>query len=141
MAAARYDIENGSARLVVRLGGEFDDVMAEQLEKALGEILEKRSGAFHTLVDLCGLEECSVFARTVLVRIQRALAAKSQRTAYLANQSRFRGLGLWICHLAEDPNARAVVTEEAAEAWFQGTQARDPLDRLTRKRLTNGGGH
>lgn len=75
-------------------------------------------------IDLCGLVDCHIFARTVLVRVQKAIAVKARRTAYLADRPRFRGLGQWIAHLAADGNARAVVSQQQLDEWLSGSVER-----------------
>lgn len=123
---ASYELDGPSGgRFVIQLTGNFDQAAAEQLEVAVKKALEGEPAAsLFVTVDLCGLSDFHVFARTVLVRIQREISAHAKRTAYLADTPRFRGLGLWVSHLAEDGNAHAVVSQKQLEDWFAGSVER-----------------
>jgi hypothetical protein len=69
-------------------------------------------------MDLQGLTGCDIEGRTGLAAVQELLFRKGARTAYVADQPRFRGLALWIAHLAGDPGAKAVPTEAEALRWL-----------------------
>ncbi len=109
-------------RLMVRLLGELDEDGARALTEALvpGNI----GTGWHLLMDLTAFEGCSYDTRMLLAELQRALAERDVRTAFIAIRPRFRGMALWISHVAEDPNARAFHRLEQAEAWLASTAGR-----------------
>lgn len=111
--------------MVIRLTGAYDQPAAERLEGAVtGALAGRAHASLLVTVDLRGLTDFHVFARTVLVRIQREISGHAKRTAYIADRPRFRGLALWVAHLAEDGNARAVVSNEQLEEWFASSEER-----------------
>lgn len=112
-------------RLRIELRGDLTQEVAEALEATVQDTLRSlAAGAFDVIVDMRGLETSSVFARSVLVRVQKRIAAKARRTAYLADRARFRGLALWVIHLAEDDNAKSVMNEKGVEDWFRSSSPR-----------------
>jgi hypothetical protein len=76
------------------------------------------------LIDMKEVTGCDVAARTALIGVQATLRKRAARTAYLADQPRFRGLALWVAHLAGDAGAKAVPTQVAADAWLGMTEGR-----------------
>lgn len=124
---ASFEIQGPTAGILrVGLFGHLEEPVATRLEEELAHVLAPvaAAGLRGVVVDLCGLEECHVFARTVLVRVQKLFATKAKRTAYLADRPRFRGLALWVMHLADDSNAKAVMNEQQATDWLDGTSER-----------------
>lgn len=59
-----------------------------------------------------------------LVPVQRELS-NGRRTAWVDERARFRGIALWVMHLAQDPNGKALSTMTQAEDWLQSTEARE----------------
>jgi hypothetical protein len=113
--------------LRVRLQGDFNEATAARLTSELDarwKELFPGGGRGLVLMDLQGLTACDIEGRTALAAAQELLCRKGARTAYLADQPRFRGLALWIAHLAGDAGARAVPTEAAAFAWLGLTTER-----------------
>jgi hypothetical protein len=111
--------------LQVELFGEFDAKTAADLHRDVRSAAEKLAPrTFSVIFNLVGLTDCSMEARPALVEIQRTLALRASRTAYLDDRPRFRGLALWVMHLAEDPNAKAVATPEQARQWIEATYDR-----------------
>jgi hypothetical protein len=99
--------------------GPIDEQAASALEKAVAEAigtLEK--GTFNVVFNLRGVTDVSLDARPVLVKVQKLLATKAKRTAYYDDRPTFRGLALWIAHLAGDPNTKALGSFEQVQKWL-----------------------
>lgn len=126
--SANFNIRQVSPEEVrVELFGHLDARSAELLETDLAAAIGKLpAGSFGIHINTIGMTDCSMDARPVLVKLQKRLAAAARRTVYVDDRARFRGLALWVMHLAEDPNAKAVATIEQARQWLAGTS-----DRLT----------
>jgi hypothetical protein len=71
-----------------------------------------------------GVTDCPEAARKHLVTLQRDLAARG-RSAWVDERARFRGLALWVMHLADDQNCKAVATLELATKWVKSNEARE----------------
>lgn len=121
--ATSYTIKlHGGNQLRVELFGMLDEPSAVLLEGALSrEVSKFASGSFSVLFVLAGMSDCTMQARMVLARIQGVLAKKARRTVYLDDRPRFRGMALWVMHLAGDGNAKAVSSPEQARQWLAGT--------------------
>jgi hypothetical protein len=107
--------------LRVRLLGDFHPAAAARLERELeARWTELFPGGEKALVlmDLQGLTGCDIEGRTALTAVQELLCRKGARTAYVADQPRFRGLALWVAHLAGDAGAKALPTEAEALRWL-----------------------
>lgn len=126
MAGTYYVKQASPEELRIELFGQLDAKTAADLDRdvrAAAEKLPPRS--FSVVFSLVGITECTMDARHVLVGLQRAIAPRAKRTAYLDDRPRFRGLALWVMHLAEDPNAKAVATPEQVRQWLEATYNRD----------------
>lgn len=75
-------------------------------------------------MDFTQVSGCTRQARESLAILQRALADRRVRTAFIASRPRYRGLALWIAHVAEDPNARSFHVRAQAEDWLSSRQTR-----------------
>ena len=60
----------------------------------------------HVLVITNGLTDCTETAKKQLVELQREFASKVRRSAWVDERARFRGIALWVMHLAGDPRGR-----------------------------------
>lgn len=108
--------------LRVELFGPLDERGAAGLEKELETALTKlQPKAFTVVINSMGMTDCAMNAREALVRIQTRLAKLAARTAWLDDRPRFRGLALWVMHLAEDGNAKALSTMEQVRAWLMSS--------------------
>ena len=120
-----FHINQAGEDIQVELTGNLDTGTAAELEKTMGELCKKLPPqSFHVTFVLLGLSECAQDARPILVRIQQTLAHSARRTAYLDDRPRFRGLALWVMHVAEDPTAKAVATPAQARAWLSQAEPR-----------------
>lgn len=107
--------------LRVRLVGDFNQAAAARLGQEFdARWKELFPGSVKSLVlmDLQGLTGCDIEGRTALASVQALLCRRGARTAYLADQPRFRGLSLWIAHLSGDPGAKVLPTEAEAFRWL-----------------------
>lgn len=113
-------------RVVVGLRGAFDTAdagaFAEELRRQLASVTP---GSIEVYFDLDELTRCSIDARTILLDLQRFLGHVARRTAYVANRPLFRGIGLWICHMAPDANARTFAVAVHADAWLADATPRE----------------
>lgn len=113
--------------LRVRLIGDFNQAAAARLERELDarwKDLFPGGGRGLVLMDLQGLTGCDIEGRAALASVQELFCRRGARTAYVADQPRFRGLALWIAHLAGDAGAKALPTEAAAFGWLGLTTER-----------------
>jgi hypothetical protein len=107
--------------LRVKLLGDFNQAAAARLEREIDarwRELFPGNGKGLVLMDLQGLTGCDIEGRTALTAVQGLLCRKGARTAFVADQPRFRGLALWIAHLAGDAGAKALPTEAEALRWL-----------------------
>lgn len=104
------------------------------LERQLRQRLDSR--APRSLAVLIDLREAGGFdleIRGALVELQRLLAARSRRTAYVSDRAHLRGLALWAMGRADDQNAKVFMSLEAAEEWLGSQGGR--LDDAQRRTL------
>ena len=125
MRDGSYDIESiGPRRLRVRLRGNLSEDTVDRLSADLLPRLQAIGTGGEVIIDLQQLSSCSTTARMRLVECQRHIATHAARTAFVANRPRFRGIGLWVAHISDDPNARAFHTTTQAQAWLRSTEGR-----------------
>ncbi len=87
---------------------------------------ELASGSARTVVVITSaVTDCPESARKQLVALQRELGARGRRSAWVDERARFRGLALWVMHLAEDQNSKAVGTLDLAQKWVNSNEARE----------------
>lgn len=103
----------------VELFGPLDERGAQGLERDLEMALSKLTPkAFSVVINSMGMTDCAMNARETLVRIQARLAKVAARTAWIDDRPKFRGLALWVMHLAADGNAKALATMEQVREWL-----------------------
>lgn len=131
MSSSNFIVKPSEGReLRVDLFGVLDVPTAEALSRSLAEALSALTPPVLLLINSTGINDCTMDAREVLVRMLKA-SAPLARTAWWDDRSRFRGMALWVMHLAADPNARAVATLEQARQWLGGDQDRVALAQQT----------
>ncbi len=122
--AQKYRVSAG--RLSVQWKGLLDvDAVSRELaalKTALADTSVKQ-----VLVDTSQVTLCPEAARAHLVAVQKELSARGRRTAWLDARAAFRGMALWVMHLAQDPNGKAVSTAQQAEAWLGSNEAREAV--------------
>lgn len=111
------------SQLKVELFGVLDTPVVTALLAEARALLT--SGISHLLINTNAVTDCTEAAKKELVSLQRELSAKGRRSAWLDERARFRGIALWVMHLADDPQGKAVSTLEQALRWLSSTEARE----------------
>lgn len=111
-------------RLLVEIRGVLDDRLIDDLMRNAVEALASTSEIKQVLVDIRSLDDCSVSARTGLVSLQKLLARRRLRTAWVASTPRMQGLARVIILGVGDQSAATFITTEQADAWFGETTGR-----------------
>jgi hypothetical protein len=120
-----YQVKKTVNEVHVELAGSLDERLAADVEReVLSVVTPLPPGQFAVVFQTAKLSDCSMGARPVLVRLQQALSNRVRRTAYLDDRPRFRGLALWVVHVAEDRNAKAVATPEQLRQWLDSSVGR-----------------
>ncbi len=120
-----YQVKKTANEVHVELAGSLDERLAADVEReVLRVVTPLPPGEFAVIFQTGKLSDCSMGARPVLVRLQQALSNRVRRTAYLDDRPRFRGLALWVVHVAEDRNAKAVATPEQLRLWLDSAVGR-----------------
>jgi len=109
-------------RVEVRACGSID---AHDVDRLASELLPNDMGnGWELLVDWTELSGYTPEARQALLQLQRALAERSVRTAFVAERPRLRGLALWLAHTTNDPLARPFHQRAQADAWLASREGR-----------------
>lgn len=117
------DVVDGMLRLECH--GAFDaNTVTELIGKVRGALLT-HPGVTQAIVVTSGITECAEAAKKELVNLQKALHPRIRRSAWIDERARFRGVALWVMHLAGDQNAKAVNSLEAARVWLESKELRD----------------
>lgn len=125
MQEATFTVEEVTPfRFMVRLQGSLQDATIVALRDDLLPRLRKVGSKGEVIIDFIGAESCSTAARMELIEQQRAIAACRCRTAFVADRPRFRGIGLFVAHTSDDPNARAFHMLHQAQAWLSSKDGR-----------------
>jgi hypothetical protein len=119
-----YSVLKISEGVRIELFGQLDEKAAKALDAEMGR-LETPSDVRGVVFVTSGLSECVEAARLVLVELQKRLARRKARTAYVDERARFRGMALWVMHLAQDPNAKAVSSLDQAMRWLNAGEERE----------------
>lgn len=118
-------------RVRADLYGALDQSTAQELEKEMLKVCGQfPPKSLEVLISLVGTTNCALEARPVLAHMQKELAPRARRTAYVDERPLMRGMALWVMHLAADGNAKAVSTEAQAEQWLQGHDDRSQAARM-----------
>ncbi len=119
--AGHYALEISGDLCTYLLSGDFDARSARALQHSAEHELP---ACRHLVVDLRGLRACHPGARSLLVGVHTTWASRAERIAYLATEARFRGLSLWIMHMAGDENAKAVGSQAQVTRWLGAREGR-----------------
>lgn len=120
--AANFVLKNSGPELKVDL---FGVLSAQAVREVLSAVMPKLSGVSACIINTMGVNDCLEEARAELVRLQQAVAARVRRTAWVDDRARFRGVALWVMHLAGDPNAKAVANADQAAKWLASNELRE----------------
>ncbi|HEX4352232.1 MAG TPA: hypothetical protein VHZ95_04945 [Polyangiales bacterium] len=108
-------------RFTIALVGTIDEETAMRCERETRMQLSLvQESSLHVLWDLSAVQGYSFEARVVIVRLQRFLTKKADRTVYLASEPTPRSLALWAARMGNDARACIAADHESAEAWLSG---------------------
>lgn len=124
MADANKYLLTGN-RLHVKLSGILDKEAVAR--EAVGIQSALTPGVKQVLIETSAVTACPETARPDLVGLQKALCAGGRRTAWVDERAVFRGMALWVMHLASDPVGKAVATMSQAEAWLSSNEQRESV--------------
>ncbi len=108
-------------RLDVRLLGRLDETHGREVQETVRGVLKRRDIRF-VVVHLEQLEECTILGRSLLIEMQTDIARWTERSAWISNSPRFRGLALWVIHACSDGNANVAPNEVVADRWLGSRQ-------------------
>jgi len=112
---------NALKRLTVEMAGAIDEDLAMRCEReARAQLALAAERSLRVLWNLSAVESYSFEARVVIVRLQRFLSTKADRTAYVAVAATPRSLALWAARMGNDARACIAADHESAEAWLAG---------------------
>ena len=110
---------NAYLRFTVEITGVLEEDLALRCEREVrAQLALAADGSLRVLWDLRGVQSYSFEARVVIVRLQRFLTSKADRTAYLAWAPAPRSLALWAARMNNDAQACIAADLESAEAWL-----------------------
>ncbi len=113
------------ARLHVKLSGVLDKEAVAR--ESAGMLSALTSNVKQVLIETSAVTACPEAARPDLVGLQKALSAGGRRTAWVDERAVFRGMALWVMHLASDPVGKAVATMSQAETWLASNEQRESV--------------
>lgn len=134
----RFSIERSGDTVVVGMSGDWDEQTAVDFGTAITQFFDTVDEPVDFVVDMGAMTDCRILARGRLADTHLRLKPRLRRSAYLSDRPRLRGVALWIIHVADDANAKAVRDRKLAEAWLEKSVGRlqSAKDRL----LATGGG-
>jgi len=119
---ANYTFKNSGPEFRLDLFGVLNAAVVREVVTAITPHLE---GVSTCVINTMGVNDCLEEARAELVKLQQLVATKARRTAWVDDRARFRGVALWVMHLADDPHAKAVATTEQAARWLASSELRE----------------
>jgi hypothetical protein len=101
--------------LAIELSGTLDEHTALLCEREVKtQLNQARAASLRVLWDLRALEAYSIEAREVLVRLQRFLSEKANRTVYVATRPEPRSLAVWVLRMANHRDGHVAQDLDAA---------------------------
>jgi hypothetical protein len=108
-------------RFTVELGGMLDEETALACERETRvQLALVGDASLLVLWDLSTVDGYSLEARMVIVRLQRFLTVKAERTAYVAADAAARSLAVWAARMGNDARACIAADHDSAIAWLSG---------------------
>jgi hypothetical protein len=105
----------------VELAGTIDEEIALSCERETRvELALVADGSLRVMWDLSAVVGYSLEARMVIVRLQRFLTAKADRTAYIAADATPRSLAVWAARMGNDARACIAADYDGARTWLSG---------------------
>jgi anti-anti-sigma regulatory factor len=109
--------------LMIECFGLLDAAVVKAMTDEVKIALEKQS-ASGVVVITTQVTDCPEAGKKELVSFQR-LVSRGRHTAWVDERARFRGIALWVMHLAEDGQGKAVSSTLLANQWIRSTEARE----------------
>lgn len=122
MGSANCTIKSVEGQLRVELFGKLTAATVKEIGAQLSEGIKKASAI---VLITAGVTDCAEDARAELVKVQQSIAAQQLRSAWVDDRSQFRGIALWVMHLANDQAAKATATLEQANRWLASKESRE----------------
>lgn len=116
-------------QLKVECFGVLDAPAVTALLAETKTLLNGRAEVGQVLVITSAVTDCTEPAKKELVALQREFSAKGRRSAWLDERARFRGIALWVMHLAGDAQGKAVSSLDQALRWLSSTEMREEQGR------------
>jgi hypothetical protein len=108
-------------QFTVELLGTIDEEIALSCEReARAQLALVADRSLRVMWDLSAVVGYSLEARMVIVRLQRFLTTKADRTAYVAADAAPRSLAVWAARMGNDARACIAADHEGARAWLCG---------------------
>lgn len=111
-----------SRRLHVEVQGPLGADDVDKLVRETVEALADRPEVREVLIDVRKLEDCTTAAQGGLGSLQKLLARRGMRTAWLAGSGRIHGLSRLVVTRTGDPNAGTFITMAEVDVWFGDTR-------------------
>ncbi len=103
----------------------FGKLNAQSVREVTSSVSGELKDATEIIFVTIGVTDCAEDARPELVKLQQLVAAQKKRSAWVDDRSQFRGIALWVMHLANDQAAKATATMEQALKWLSSTETRE----------------
>lgn len=116
-------------RLQIEIRARIDGT--DGLVAAAVDALAEHRTVRQVLIDIRNVDDCTPNGRVGLGTLQKLLARRQLRAAWLVGTGRMNGLARLVGSGAADPNVATFVSLQQAEAWFGGTAGR--VDQLFSK--------
>lgn len=122
LGSANFQVKKVEGQLRIELFGKLSGATVREL---LTRVQPDLTLATEVVIVTIGVTDCSEEARPELVKLQQAVAAAKKRSAWVDDRSQFRGIALWVMHLANDQSAKATATMEQAAKWLSSSEFRE----------------
>lgn len=122
VGSANCQVKNTGGQLRVELFGKLN---AQSVREVTTSVSAELKDATEIIFVTIGVTDCAEDARPELVKLQQLVAAQKKRSAWVDDRSQFRGIALWVMHLANDQAAKATATMEQALKWLSSTETRE----------------
>jgi hypothetical protein len=120
-----FSIARLDQRLEIKLSGVIDAAVCADLRREAEKVLAtQKFGGMELWTDLRDVTDYRENARAGLLAFHTMCARKVRRSAYISGSAHVRGLALWVVHIADDENAKVVMTAAQGEEWLRGSEGR-----------------
>lgn len=131
----RFEVVS-TTRLLVEVTGVLDDALIDNLMPSTVEALATTSEIKQVVLDLRTIDDCTPGARGGLSSLQKLLARRRIRTAWLVSTPRMQGVAKVVILGVADQQAASFINMQQAELWFTQEAGRieGVVDHLKRSR-------